>query len=790
MKKNIQLLVLSFLLFSHAFAQEVVFVPEFTPADLVADWTVTGGTFALTAENEMLKITYNRTASSGQWDQFALKLDNLDLSDSPMITLEVKSNVGMVLTLKPVNIANGDDWLQQPVPGNNEWIKYYFPLSASLTAPINTIYFYFDGGSSAPASGTVYFRNLYIGDSTPMPGDTTLLSSSIQSAILLMENITEGSENGQYPAGSMNLIQQAIVAAQAVLPVEDETVGQEELDAATVALNDALMNVESSVIYAENPLIDADATLPAIYLFKNLGTIANDKKYLFGMHDANSYGVGWTDNGTSNRSDVKDVTGSHPAVFSYDIAGIVGQSNPTLLRNQMLTAYNQGAVITLCWHQSDPMGRGFYYSDVNEEIVSKLLPGGIYHQDYIDDLTRLASFVKSLRGPRGEAIPILFRPYHEHNGNWFWWGKTRCTPANYNAIWQFTHNYLKNDLNVHNFIYVFSPDGNQYSSMSGYYEIYPGDEYVDVFGLDFYFGSGTTADVNKLRDRIKYISVQAKQKGKIAAITEAGDRLGWNGPDNLSIPNWYTRCIDGAIKGDPEISVAFMATWRNAGTTHHFAPYPGHKAVPDFLNFYDDTTTIFLNDLPDIHYSLLEGKVRKPSQSKRLVLFQTENSLNTVFSGKNVRVNVPEGTDVTSLIATFTASQGARVLVNDKEQISGVTANNFSSPVIYTVIAEDGITTDNYTVTIAFVSTTGLTGALENSGFLIYPNPSADAIFIENSTFESVTIFNSMGQQECIAQKISKGLTVIDVSPYARGIYFIRLENKNGNAVVQKILLQ
>jgi mannan endo-1,4-beta-mannosidase len=788
MSKNIQLFILAFLIFCSALAQPVVFVAEFTPEDISADWTVTGSTFSISAENEMLKINYNRTSSSGQWDQFSIKLDNLNLASSPMITVEVKSSVGMVFTVKPVNIVEGSDWLQQPVPGNNEWVKYYFPLSSSVSAPIKNIYFYFDGGSTAPASGTVYFRKLYIGDSTSAPGDTMLLSSSIQSAFLLMDNIAEGSENGQYPAGSINQIQQAIAIARAALPAEDEIIGQEDLDDATVALNDALMNVESSVVYDDNPLIDNNATLQTIYLFKNLRTIADDKKYLFGMHDANSYGVGWTDTGSANRSDVKDVTGSHPAVFSYDVSGMVGQSDNKMLRNQILTAYNQGAVITLCWHQDDPLGRGFYYDDVKEEIVSKILPGGIHHNNYLDNLTRFANFVKSLRGPKGETIPIIFRPYHEHNGNWFWWGRTRCTPANYNALWQFTFNHLKDKLNVHNFIWAFSPDGNQYTILNDYFQIYPGDEYVDIFGIDYYFGSGTISDINKLRDRLKHISTQAKQRGKIGAVTETGDRLGWNGPDNLSIPNWYTRAIHGAIKGDPEISMAYMATWRNAGPTHHFAPYPGHPAVPDFLNFYDDTTTIFLNDVIEMHYSLLQGQVRKPSQSSRIILFNTSGSLGTNISGRNITVEVQGSVDRTNIVASFSTSPGSTVWIGAVEQISGVTSNDFTLPLTYTVLAQDGESSADYIVKM-IESTTDITEDTE-IGFRIYPNPVNVVLHIDNWEYSVIEIFHTNGSLVLSKENLIFGVSSIDVSGLPAGVYFLKLSNNNNKARVERIIVQ
>ncbi len=789
MKKAIQLFILSFFLLSNTTGQNVVFVAGFSTEEIAARWNVTGSTFIISAAEGNLKVDYNRNSSSGQWDQFNITLDNLDLNDSPLITVEVKSDINTMLTLKPVNSNGENDWLQQSVSAGTEWVKYYFELSNSLSFPLTKIYIYLDGGSSSPVSGTVFFRNLYIGDKSGIPSDTSLLLSSISSAKLLIGNITEGDSDGEYPAGSKALIQAAMDDAEAILALGATYISQDEADIASYSLNDALMLVEAEVHYSNNPLTDSEATLPAIRLYSNLRAIANDKKYLFGMQDANSYGVGWTDNGSGDRSDVKDVCGSHPALFSFDLSHIEGIRDNKLLRNQILNAYNQGAVITFCWHQNEPLGRGFYYDNVNEEIVSKLLPGGLYHNQYLTSLANVANFTKSLRGPKGETIPIIFRPYHEHNGNWFWWGKTRCSPVDFISLWKFTFNYLKDIQNVHNFIWAYSPDGGQYNTLNDYFEIYPGDLFVDILGIDYYFGEGTTSDINRLRDKLKHMSSQANQRGKIAAITESGDRLGWNGPDNLSIPNWYTRCIHGAIKGDQEISVAYMATWRNAGTTHHFAPYPGHPAVPDFLNFYDDTSTIFLNDMLDIHNTVFTTEVSKPSQSTRMVFFTTSVSINTIISGTSIKVNIPEGTSLSDVAAIFTVAQGASVRVNGTNQVSGITANDFYSPVNYTVTAQDQVTSLDYTVQLIVVSSTYSPDTKNVAKFKIYPNPSSGTIQIDNEIYTSISIYNSYGQLERLEKDLDFGSSSLDISSLVRGIYFLRLSNKLGETAIERIIV-
>jgi hypothetical protein len=72
----------------------------------------------------------------------------------------------------------------------------------------------------------------------------------------------------------------------------------------------------------------------------------------------------------------------------------------------------------------------------------------------------------------------------------------------------------------------------------------------------------------------------------------------------------------------------------------------------------------------------------------------------------NVSVTVPYGTNVTSLVATFTLSPQATATVGGINQVSGTTPNDFTNPVIYTVEAGDGTTTQDWTVTVSFAPNT------------------------------------------------------------------------------------
>jgi mannan endo-1,4-beta-mannosidase len=619
-------------------AQEGEFIDNFDDGTLATHWVTTGTTFSLSEADEVLKIQYNRTGVAGtEWDQFHLNGVAVDIANYPYISLDIKSSIAFQLAVKPVS-SSGDDWLTANVPGDNAFHNYLFEVKNADGAAVTNVYIYFDGGSNTTKAGNVEIDNFVLGFHYTPPLVTTALSRAIADVEKLRTTIVEGANNGQFPSGSKTSLQDAINEAQAVLDNANSKT-QAEIDAATDALNDAAMAVESTVIYDNRGLIDENATKETVFLFKNLKYLSSQNKYLFGMHDATAYGINaggstWSDDGTASKSDVKQITGSHPAVFSQDVYDIVAKSAAELAgyRNRQIQAYKAGGVITLVWHMGDPVNDTFYYSDLNPayNVVAAISPGGAHHIWFQNELKKLASYVKGLRGDNGEAIPVIFRPFHEHNGTWFWWGRTRCTTAEYNALWKFTVEYLRDELNVHNFIYAFSPDGNQYNTKAEYLSIYPGDTYVDVYGLDYYFGEGTTGARDKLRDRLVHIVEYADERNKIAALCEFGDRLGWDDIDKIEINKFYTTMVLAAVKANSKSNrISFLATWRNDNINHHFAPYPGHKEAADFMVFYDDPNTIFLNDVPELFYSLLEDDVPTSSEreiSKSIELYPNPSS--------------------------------------------------------------------------------------------------------------------------------------------------------------------
>ena len=277
----------------------------------------------------------------------------------------------------------------------------------------------------------------------------------------------------------------------------------------------------------QNQPIDKLATTETKALYNNLKTIAKNHT-LFGHQHATEYGHGWQ--GDIDRSDVKSVTGSHPAVIGVDLSRFTGGSTEETqkakdeLRKNVADTYNRGGVTTVAWHFSNPVsGGGFYWKDtVSLPAVRYLIPGGEAHGQYKEILKGIADWVNSVKGSDGKTVPMIFRPYHEFDGDWFWWGRSHSTVDEFKSLWKFTVSYLRDSLNVHTFLYAFSPD-NRFLSEDVFLERYPGDEWVDMVGMDNYGDMGRDGyrpDV--AAKKLKIVSDYAKKAGKLAAFTETG----------------------------------------------------------------------------------------------------------------------------------------------------------------------------------------------------------------------------------------------------------------------------
>jgi mannan endo-1,4-beta-mannosidase len=134
-------------------------------------------------------------------------------------------------------------------------------------------------------------------------------------------------------------------------------------------------------------------------------------------------------------------------------------------------------------------------------------------------------------------------------------------------------------------------------------EKYPGDDYVDILGVDDYgtFMSEET-DLEFLSNNLAWLAQKAEEKNKIAALAETG-------LEALTRQNWFTEELYTALTMNPEAKgIAYVLTWRNANyekeqRDHFYAAHPDHPSASDMTEFRNKELILFEDELPNL-YSL------------------------------------------------------------------------------------------------------------------------------------------------------------------------------------------
>ena len=362
----------------------------------------------------------------------------------------------------------------------------------------------------------------------------------------------------------------------------------------TIAICTLMLYVSVSAQQPSDPL----ATPATKQLYTALQQIS--KQYtIFGHQDALAYGVGWR--AIPGRCDVKEVVNDHPGVYGWDIAHLELDSAREIdgvpftdVKRFIREGYERGGIITISWHARNPLSAGSAW-DTTPGTVKAILPGGSKHELYKSWLDKVAVFMNDLKDSKGGYIPVLFRPFHELTGNWFWWCRNVCTVDEFKQLWQFTVHYLRDKKQLHHLLYVYNTAG--FENEQQFMERYPGDELVDLISFDNYQYKTDPASrqqfIQHMRSMSETVSRIATTKNKIAAIAETG-------LEAIPDPKWWTGVVWPIVK---DLQIAYVLVWRNHGYVqhnkkmHYYAPYPGQVSAEDFKGFYNNPHILFESKL-------------------------------------------------------------------------------------------------------------------------------------------------------------------------------------------------
>lgn len=212
------------------------------------------------------------------------------------------------------------------------------------------------------------------------------------------------------------------------------------------------------------------------------------------------------------QSELKAISGETPAILAWEIyTQQTAAANKAAMLADMNAHISAGGIVGLHDHPGNPVtstlfdtgytGAGTGYADRSGSPVAAIKTGGGSNATYLSYLDEVATIIGAINGP------VLYRPFHEINGNWFWWnGSDRRSDMV--LVWQQTVDYLRNTKGLHNILFVLNFDANGSLADAAYggqalSAWFPGSSYVDVISIDYY-PSGTPAVLDTDRFRAAY----------------------------------------------------------------------------------------------------------------------------------------------------------------------------------------------------------------------------------------------------------------------------------------------
>ena len=348
----------------------------------------------------------------------------------------------------------------------------------------------------------------------------------------------------------------------------------------------------------------------AAYLLAERLQTLQQKGYMMGHQDDPFYGVTWSgiedpSKPEPGRSDVLETVGDYPGVMGFDLGGIELDDAKNLdsvpftrIHDEIIAHYERGGIVTISWHPRNPMTtaprggldgqkfpEGSAWDTSDSTVVASVLPGGSQFEKFQQWMKRVGDFLLTLKTKDGTLVPIIFRPWHENNGSWFWWGQALCKDNEFHALWDL----LQDELTMRglsNLLWSYSPNLDGQWTEERFLARYPGNDRVTLIGEDAYQW-GTEEDFkNALKADLTFLSDFAKKNGKLLAMTECGLK---NMPDST----WWTRVLKPIMDQYP---ISYFLLWRNY-KEEYFGPSPNLPCAADFKKLHEADNVLFLKDI-------------------------------------------------------------------------------------------------------------------------------------------------------------------------------------------------
>ena len=245
---------------------------------------------------------------------------------------------------------------------------------------------------------------------------------------------------------------------------------------------------------------------------------------------------------------IQRITGRLPAILSLDY--IIPEEWDGVYERALAWS-RAGGIVALCWHWGAPdIGTGYDNSKKDFDVTAALQPGT--RQNALM-MTQMAEVGQQLARLRDARVPVLWRPFHEFSGDWFWWGKHG--PEAFKSLWSLMHDQFTRRLRLDNLIWVLGWAGQNVDPA-----YYPGRNRVDIVGADLYVDDHGSLD--GMFGQVKAIvgdtvPICLHENGPIPDPATLGPNADW-----LWFMTWHTRWIEGADQNPPDLLARYYASQR------------------------------------------------------------------------------------------------------------------------------------------------------------------------------------------------------------------------------------
>jgi beta-mannanase len=175
-------------------------------------------------------------------------------------------------------------------------------------------------------------------------------------------------------------------------------------------------------------------------------------------------------------------TGKYPGLVGIDY---YYQNNETT-NNQVTAWANSGSIIKILHHWNNPLGgNAWNLANVVDftQLITEDTALNTTFKGYLDAVANGMAVLQT------NNVAVLYSPFHEMNGNWFWWGNKN--PEEFKAVWRYMFNYMHKK-GIHNILWTYAANANIGNEL----DYYPGSQYVDVVGVDLYGGVNVSTVTN------------------------------------------------------------------------------------------------------------------------------------------------------------------------------------------------------------------------------------------------------------------------------------------------------